>query len=309
MTLSQLEYLIVVAEVGHFGQAAEKLPVTQPTLSMMIKKLEDELGVILLDRTKKPIEPTKVGEAVIRQGKHVLAEANYLKDLVYEFSYELKGTYTLGVIPTVAPYLVPKLVDVFMSGYQDLNLHIKEGQTEDMIQELKEGRLDAAIMATPIHDVLLDELPLFYEEFFAFGQWKHQIEAPVNPKDIAKEDLWLLEEGHCLRTQVINLCELNEEKQQRFHYNSGSLETLIEIVKHHKGLTIVPELTAKKLTENEQTKLKQFEQPAPFREMSLVIHKRSAKFKFVEAIQDAIEEIIPLEMRKLKKDARILEVK
>lgn len=309
MTLSQLEYLIIVAEVGHFGHAAEKLPVTQPTLSMMIKKLEEELGVILLDRTKKPIVPTKVGEAIIRQGKHVLAEANYLKDLVYEFSYELKGTYKLGVIPTIAPYLVPKLIDVFMKEYQEIQLQIQEGQTADMIEALKEGELDAAIMATPINDNLLDELPLFYEEFFAFGKWQHEPEHLITPNDIKQEELWLLEEGHCLRTQVINLCDLKKDEPKQFQYNSGSLETLIQIVKHHKGLTIVPELTAKTLSETEQIKLKAFHHPAPFREMSLVLHKRSAKFKFVEAIQDAIEEIIPLEMRKLKKEARILKIK
>ena len=308
MTLSQLEYLIAVAEIGHFGKASEQMDVTQPTLSMMIKKLEEELDVILLDRSSKPIQPTQVGEAVIKQAKNVLAESNRIKELVREFSDELEGNYNLGVIPTIAPYLIPRLVDVLMRDYPALNLTIKETQTEYIIEDIKNGDLDGAILATPINDKEIEELPLFYEEFFAFGNFDTKGKEYLLPEDINTSELWLLEEGHCLRAQVVNLCELKNDEQDRLHYNSGSLETLIEIVRHHKGVTIVPELTAKKLQKEEQQLLGQFKPPAPYREMSLVIHRHSAKRKFVEAIQDVIEEIIPMEMRQLKQDSRIMNI-
>lgn len=308
MTLSQLEYLIAVAEIGHFGKASEQMDVTQPTLSMMIKKLEEELDVILLDRSSKPIQPTQVGEAVIKQAKNVLAESNRIKELVREFSDELEGNYNLGVIPTIAPYLIPRLVDVLMRDYPALNLTIKETQTEYIIEDIKNGDLDGAILATPINDKEIEELPLFYEEFFAFGNFDTKGKEYLLPEDINTSELWLLEEGHCLRAQVVNLCELKNEEQDRLHYNSGSLETLIEIVRHHKGITIVPELTAMKLRIDERDLLGKFQPPAPYREMSLVIHRHSAKRKFVEAIQDVIEEIIPMKMRQLKQDSRIMNI-
>lgn len=308
MTLSQLEYLIAVAESGHFGKAAEQLEVTQPTLSMMIKKLEEELDVVLLDRSIKPIRPTQVGETVIQQAKNILAESARINELVREFSDELKGNYKLGVIPTIAPYLIPRLVDVLMKDYSALNLTINESQTENLINDIKNGHLDGAIMATPVNDKEIEELPLFYEEFFAFGDFDSQGKEYLLPEDINTSKLWLLEEGHCLRSQIINLCELKDRGQERLQYNSGSLETLIEIVRHHAGITIVPELTAMNFSEADKKLIGRFKQPAPYREMSLVIHHHSAKRKFIEAIQDVIEEIIPEEMRRMKQNSRIMNV-
>ena len=308
MTLSQLEYLIAVAEIGHFGNASEQMDVTQPTLSMMIKKLEEELDVVLLDRSTKPIRPTQVGETVIQQAKIVLAERSRISELVREFSDELQGSYSLGIIPTAAPYLIPRLVDVLMRDFPALQLSIKEKQTEQLLQDIKNGDLDAAILATPLNDKEIVELPLFYEEFFAFGKIDKKGKEFLLPEDINPSELWLLEEGHCLRSQIINLCELKQQEQERLQYNSGSLETLIEIVRHHKGITIIPELTAMNFNESDQQNLGRFQQPAPYREMSLVIHHHSAKRKFTEAIQDVIEEIIPMEMRQLKQNSRIMAV-
>lgn len=308
MTLSQLEYLLAVTETGHFGRAAQKLDVTQPTLSMMIKKLEEELGVILLDRNSKPIQPTQIGHSIIEQAKNIMSEASRIPEIVREYSDELKGAYAIGVIPTIAPYLVPRLVDVLMRDYPELNLHVKEMQTNEIIDQIKKGKLDGAILATPLNDKEIVELPLFYEEFFVFGEFDTHGKNYMLPSDIDPNKLWLLEEGHCLRSQIVNLCELKNNAENHLHFDSGSLETIIEIVRHHNGLTVLPELTAKNLPKKEQSRLGKFQPPAPFREMSLIVHHHSAKRKFIEAIQDVIEEIIPLKMRKLKQESRVLSI-
>ncbi len=307
MTLSQLEYIVAVADIGHFGQAAEQLGVTQPTLSMMIKKLEEELGVILFNRNAKPIKPSQIGALVVQQAKRVLNESGRIEHIIDDFTDNISGSYSLGLIPTIAPYLVPGIVQLVQQNTPEIQLHLFEAQTEQLIEDLSNGKIDAAILATPINNEDLVEVPLFYEEFLVFGDATLSGEY-VLPEQIDPNKLWLLEKGHCLRAQIINLCELKNIDNDRIFYNSGSLETLIEVVRQNDGLTILPELTAKKLSQEDKVNLRRFMQPAPYREMSLVYHKYSAKHKFLESVQDMVEDIVPLSMRKLKSNSRVIEI-
>ena len=308
MTISQLEYILAIAEHKHFGQAAEDLSVAQSTLSMMVKKLEDELGVVLFDRNSKPIEATDIGGKVLAQAKHVLAEYHRLQETVKEYAEELSGEYRLGVIPTIGPYLIPQLVAILVRDYPELKLTISEAQTDELIQMLSDGSLDAAILATPLKHEKIQEYPLYYEEFYVYGEVDKHGKEFVIPADINPNKLWLLEEGHCLRSQIVNLCELKENTDEQIHFEGGGLETLIELVRHYNGLTILPELALKTMPKKEQKRVSKFNKPAPYREVSLVTHKHAAKFKFIEAIQDVVEEIIPLAMRKLKQTSRIIEI-
>ncbi len=307
MTISQLEYVMAVAEHQHFGRAAEAKNIAQSTLSMMIKKLEDELDVQVFDRSKKPIVPTLIGEKVIQQSKHVLAEYYRLEDIVKDHSELLTGSYNLGVIPTIAPYLMPQLIQIISAQYPMVQLHILELQTNEIVDQLAEGKLDAAILATPLHQNHIKEYPLYYEEFLLFGSIEKENELIV-PEEIDPSALWLLEEGHCLRAQILNLCVLKNNASSQIQFKSGSLETLIEIVRMSKGLTILPELASKRLSTEDQQLVHRFCKPVPFREISLVTHSHAAKYKFIEVIQDIVEEVIPLDMRKLKKDSTVLEI-
>lgn len=306
MTLSQLEYLLAVVEFGHFGRAAEKLNVTQPTLSMMLKKLEEELDVVLLNRKTKPITLTSIGQKVVQQAQQVVLEANRMQDIVQDYTSADCGHYSVGIIPTAAPYLMPKLIESLQTNYKQITLSIEENQTELLVQKLKTGELDAAILATPIHDDALEEFPLFYEEFFVFGNPIHT-KTHLLPTDIDINKLWLLEKGHCLRTQVINLCERKPTTSNELSYQSGSLETLIEIVRRLGGITILPELTALHLSTREQAQLGKFKQP-PYREMSLVTHKYSAKRVFIQIIQDIIEEILPAHMLQRRTPQQVIDI-
>lgn len=308
MTISQLEYVTAIVEYQHFGKAADALGIAQSTLSMMIKKLELELDIVVFDRTIKPILPTTIGEKVIQQAKHVLAEYYRLEEIVKDHSDELAGIYNLGVIPTIAPYLMPQIIRFIVKKYPKIQFNIMELQTEEIISELTDGKLDAAILATPLQRKNIKEFPLYYEEFILFGNTKENSSGMVIPEQINPNDLWLLEEGHCLRAQVLNLCSVRDQASSQVQFKSGSLETLIEIVRHSDGVTVLPELAAKKLPKTDKNRLHTFIKPAPYREISLVTHQHAAKYKFVEVIQDIIEEIIPLNMRKLKKGSAIIEI-
>lgn len=297
MTLQQLEYIIAVDEHRHFAKAAEQCHVTQPTLSTMVQKLEEELGIRIFDRSKKPVIPTEEGKALIAQARRVVGEARRLKDLSAELKGELKGSLQLGIIPTVAPYLLPVFLPRSMDRYPGLHLHVTELTTDEIVQRLKNHQLDAAILATPLHDAALDEHPLYYEEFVVYAAPHQSVleKRFVLPEDIRPDELWLLEEGHCLRMQVINLCELQRSDAQkaRLAYNAGSIETLKKIVDMGHGLTILPELAIADLNEEEQQRLRFFKPPAPVREISLVTWRYYARERLLEAVADTVKGCVP----------------
>ena len=274
MTIQHLQYILAVDAHRHFAKAAEKCFVTQPTLSMMIQKLEEELGVKIFDRSKQPVVPTEAGEIVLRQAKIILQEATRMKIIVSEIKGELKGELKLGIIPTVAPYLLPLFLNSFLKKYPLLKIKITELTTQQIIDRLKDHHLDAGILATPLHNNSLNEQPLYYEQFVVYASPNEKLMKKkfLLPGDIDTNHLWLLEAGHCLRTQVLNLCELRKKELEtsNLEYEAGSIETLKKIVDFNDGITILPELALKELSEKDMKNVRHFKPQVPVREISIV---------------------------------------
>ncbi|HEX8060600.1 MAG TPA: LysR substrate-binding domain-containing protein, partial [Cyclobacteriaceae bacterium] len=281
MNIQQLEYILAVETHRHFATAASKSNITQPTLSMMIRKLEDELGVRIFDRTKHPVEPTPEGRQVIIRARQILADVNQLKEFAKGLKSEISGDIRIAIIPTLAPYLLPLFLPSFVEKHPALRVSISELVTRDIISALKSGDTDIGVLATPLHDPKLVEHPVFYEEFFAYtsASEKASKKKYLLPKDIDLSKLWLLEEGHCFRNQVFNLCELKKKdvESDRLHYQAGSLETLKNLVDHNKGITILPLLATKDLTKSQQKKIRSFAPPKPVREISLVVNSNYSR--------------------------------
>ncbi|MEZ4799176.1 MAG: LysR substrate-binding domain-containing protein [Flavobacteriales bacterium] len=301
MNLQQLEYIVAVDNFRHFATAADKCFVTQPTLSMMIRKLEEELDVQIFDRSRQPVVPTEAGEQVIAQARAVLSEASRMKELVSELKGEITGEIKIGVIPTLAPYLLPLFLPNFMKQYPGVKVKIVENTTEQIIEKIKHNALDAGLLATPLGDPAILENPLFYEQFVVFSSKGEDILEKnfVLQDDLDLQKLWLLEEGHCLRAQVVNLCALqeNEEMVRQLDYEAGSIETLKKMVLANKGMTILPELALRDMSKAELEHIRYFEPPAPVREISLVTYRLYTKRRLVDAICEQILASIPEEMK------------
>ena len=304
MNLQQLEYIIAVDHYRHFAKAAEKSFVTQPTLSMMIKKLEEELDIVIFDRNKHPVEPTKEGEEVIRRARVMVAEANSLKDYSKELKGEITGELRLGIIPTLAPYLLPLFLRSFTKKFPALKLYIHEMVTDDIISKLKSGDIDMGLLATPLRESQLIEYPLFYEEFFAYASQTEKLPKKkyLLPKEINPSHLWLLEEGHCLRNQVFNLCELKKQaaESENLHYEAGSIETLINLVDRHNGITIIPQLAVLNLKSVQKKNVREFSEPKPVREISLVALKSFPRKVLLQKLKEDIIKVLPAECGNIK---------
>lgn len=297
MNLQQLEYIIAVDTHRHFARAAEKSFVTQPTLSMMVQKLEDELGVKIFDRSKQPVTPTKEGEEIIQRARKILSEAMQLKVFTKELKEEITGTLHLGIIPTLAPYLLPLFLKSFADKFSRLKVFVREMTTMEIIGAMKKGTVDVALAATPLHEDMFAEHPLFYEEFFVYAASSEKLPKKkyLLPNDINLHHLWLLEEGHCMRDQVVNFCELKrrEGANDNLHYEAGSIETLINLVDNQQGITIVPHLATLKMTARQQQHLHEFSKPKPVREVSLITLKSFPRRKLLEYFKKEILEKIP----------------
>jgi len=302
MNLQQLEYIIAVDKYRHFVTAAEHSFVTQATLSMMIKKLEDELDVKLFDRSKQPVVPTDIGIKIIEQAKRVLFESKKIKEIIEEQNELLSGELRIGIIPTLAPQLLPLFLHSFLKKHKKVNLKIIELTTEQIKQQLKDNTIDAGLLATPLNQADLFETPLFYEQFviYSSSQEKNLLKKKyLLAEDIDPDKLWLLEEGHCLRSQVINLCELKKQEKElhQLDFESGSLETLKRMVDTNGGLTIFPELAINNLSTKEQKNIRYFKSPAPVREISIVTYRHFVKHKLIEAVKNEILSVIPTTMK------------
>jgi LysR family transcriptional regulator, hydrogen peroxide-inducible genes activator len=311
MNIQQLEYILAVDTHRHFAKAAAKSNVTQPTLSMMIRKLEEELGVRIFDRSKQPVEPTPDGKEIILRARQILADVNQLKEFAKGVKNEVAGEIRIAIIPTLAPYLLPLFLPVFVDQYPLLRVKISELVTQDIINALKNGEADIALLATPLHDPKLIEHPVFYEEFFAYtSDEKASRKKYLLPKDIDLSKLWLLEEGHCFRNQVFNLCELKKKdiESDRLHYQAGSLETLKNLVDHNKGITILPLLATRDLTKSQREKIRSFAPPKPVREISLVVNTNYSRKSILAAMKKAIEECMPDEAKGKNLKANVLEI-
>lgn len=300
MNLSQLEYIVAIDNHRHFVTAAERCFVTQATLSMMIKKLEEELGLKIFDRSKHPVEPTPEGLEVIQRARVILAEVHRLKSYAAELEGNISGELHLGVIPTLAPYLLPLFLKSFSKKYPDVKLFIKELVTSEIINKLKTGDLDIGLLATPLKEAQLNEHPLFYEEFFVYASGNEKLPKKryLLPRELDPSHLWLLEEGHCLRNQVINLCELKtmESGSDKVHYEAGSIETLINMVDKNDGITIVPYLATLLLNSSQNKNLREFSKPKPSREISLVTAASFPRIKLLSHLKAEIIASVPAEL-------------
>jgi LysR family hydrogen peroxide-inducible transcriptional activator len=311
VTLVQLQYILAVDTWRHFATAAEKCFVTQPTLSMQIQKMEEELGVRIFDRSKVPVVPTDEGVAIIAQAREVLREADRLVALAQEKKGELVGELKVGIIPTLAPYLLPLFLKTFLKRFPGIRLTITELTTDAIVEKLKKNVLDAGLLVTPLEADGINEHPLFYEEFVVYVSpdelaYKKRY---VLADDIDVRHLWLLEEGHCLRSQIMHLCELRTLTRERnnFQYDAGSVETLKKLVETRNGITILPELALQDLTRRQMKMVRHFKPPAPVREVSLATHRNFVKKKFLDVLSETILQSVPDRMKhKNKRD--VLEV-
>ena len=295
MTITQLLYVLAVAEHKNFTKAAQKVFVTQPTLSMQIQKLEEELDITIFDRTKKPIQLTEVGQKIVQQARNIVNESDRIKDIVDQQKGFIGGIFRLGVIPTIMPTLLPMFIGNFMKKFPKVKLKIEELHTEAIIEKLKEGHLDAAIAATPLQIEGIKENVLYYEPFVPYIP--KEMDLHTNEKiDIDSLDInkiLLLEDGHCFKDGIINLCKANREYDgDQLQLESGSFETLIKLANEGLGMTLLPYLHTLELKDSEKKNLKMFNDPVPAREVSLIYNRSELKMQIIEALRSTIASVV-----------------
>lgn len=295
MTITQLHYVLAVAEHKNFTNAAEKCFVTQPTLSMQIQKLEEELKVQIFDRTKKPIQLTEIGEKIVNQAKNIVNEAGRITDIVEQQKGYIGGEFRVGIIPTVTPTLLPMFLNTFIKKYPKVQLVIEEQTTEEIIKRLKNGQLDCAIAATPLEEENLKEIVLYYEPFVAYIPDNFAIadKTEIEIADLDIENILLLQDGHCFRDGIINLCKNAKNlNDKHFQIESGSFETLIKLADEGLGTTLLPYLHTLDLNEKNKSKLIHFKNPKPAREVSLIYPKNELKIHIIDALRSVISGVV-----------------
>jgi len=298
MNIQQLEYIIAVDNHRHFAKAAEASFVTQPTLSMMIQKLEDELGVKIFDRSQLPVQPTVIGVQIINQARVIVSQVKQVKEIIQEEKGIVQGVFKLGIIPTIAPYLLPKLMKIHDEKGYDIVLVIEETTTGQIIEKLLNGALDGAILATPLKNDKISEHPIYYERFYAYVSPR---ETSLYAKKELEEDdlninrLWLLEEVHCFRGQILRICNMRKRKSSHslFSYEAGSINTLINIVDNNSGLTIIPEMAIEELNEQQRRNVRPLKGISPVREVSLVTRKEFLRERVLDIIISEIKQSVP----------------
>ena len=295
MTITQLKYVLAVAEHQNFTKAAQHTFVTQPTLSMQIQKLEEELDIQIFDRTKKPIELTLVGKKIVTQAKNIVNESERMQDVVDQERGFIGGEFKLGIIPTIMPTLLPMFLKTFTKRYPKVQLKIEELNTEEIIQRILDGHLDAAIAATPLENEKIKERALYYEPFVGYIPESHELYSKnlLEVKDLDVDNILLLEDGHCFRDGVLNLCKNKSiAPHNGFQLESGSFETLIKLSDEGLGMTLLPYLHAKELPETQQRQLRYFKEPSPAREVSVLYSKTELKLQIINALYDSIAAVI-----------------
>lgn len=297
MTLTQINYIIAVDTYRHFATAAEKSFVTQPTLSMQIQKLEDELGALIFDRSKHPIQPTEIGKKIIKQARTIKFEADKVYEIIAEDKGEVFGEFRLGIIPTIASTLLPKLLRKFGEKYPKIELIVEELQTDEIVVKLKNDTLDAAIAATPLNENNIIEDRLYYEPFMAYIPDGHRLAKDefVLTSELDINDILLLNRGHCFRNNVINLCDsaFNNKQKSNLKLESGNFETLIKLAHQGFGMTLIPYLYALEVEKKHQQFIKHFDSPKPTREVSIIYNKAQSKLSVINALSEEISSVIP----------------
>ena len=302
MTLQQLEYILAVARYGHFGRAAEACNVTQPTLSAMIGKLEEEIGAKLFDRNRQPICPTPVGERVVYQAREVLEQADSIKDIVLEEKQSLGGIFRVGILPTIAPYLLPRFFPQMMKKYPTLDIRVREMKTYQIKEALLQGDIDAGILATIEGLEEYEQTTLFYEKYVGYVSREDALfkKEVIRTADVASSrELWLLDEGHCFRDQMVRFCQMKSSQTSQLAYNLGSMETFMRMVESGMGITFIPELAEMQLSDPQKELVRLFAIPIPTRELILITNKNFIRQTLLDTVVKEIQAAVPKAMLKL----------
>jgi LysR family hydrogen peroxide-inducible transcriptional activator len=306
MTLTQLSYIVAVDRYRHFATAAEKSYVTQPTLSMQIHKLEDELGVTIFDRSKSPVVPTEIGSRIIEEAKEILRQSKHIEDLASLTDDELRGSFRVGIIPTIAPYLLPLFLRSFTEKYPKIKLIFEEVVTNELLELLDQDQLDVGIIATPAEQGNIFEEDLYYEPFIGYVAQSHSLSGKdkLTVDDLDVANLWLLNEGHCFRDQTVKLCKKqrkNSLAHPNIEFESGNLETLKQLVEQNFGMTLLPYLAKNQINEQcIKAYMKYFDDPIPRRKVRIVYGREYLKKNIIQAFKTEIINIIPAELKEPK---------
>ncbi len=301
VTLTQLEYIVAVDTYRHFGKAAEHCFITQPTLSMQIKKLEEDLEIIIFDRSKQPLIPTDVGVRIIEQSRIVLKQSEEILNIIKDHKNLVSGMLRIGIIPTLAPYLLPIFIGKYKKKYPNIFIKVVEATTENIVELLNKDLIDVGILVTPLKEEKIIEKPIFYEEMLIYANSGHKLHSQkeITVLDIATPEIWLLSDGHCFRDQVINLCSYvgTTDSPLPFHFEAGSLETLMNIVDKEGGITLIPELAKDTMSEKRANNVRSFSNIKPLREVSLVYSRHFAKHKLINLLWREIKDSVPQELQ------------
>lgn len=307
-SLIQLEYIVAVDTYGQFSIAAEKCFVTQPTLSMQIKKMESDLDVVIFDRSKQPVVATEVGQKIVNQARNILAESQKIDQIIQSNKDTIEGDLRIGIIPSIAPYLLPKFIGGFSKKYPDLNIHIKEKLTEEILADLDKELLDVGIVSTPIPNGMYQERPIYYEQIYIYCHSSHPFfnKKSVSINELAQENIWLLSQGHCFRSQVINICALKDNTNELpFTYESASIETLVKMVDKQGGITLIPELAVNDLSKKKQEGVKPIKELKPVREVGLITNRIFVKQRVLDALETAIKGELSAEIKQAERGERV----
>lgn len=295
MTITQLKYVLAVAEHKNFTAAAEYCFVTQPTLSMQINKLEDEFSIQIFNRNKKPIELTEVGQKIVSQAKTIVNESSRINDIVEQEKGYIGGEFKIGIIPTIMPTLLPLFLKNFTKKYPKVTLVVHELTTEEILKKLNDGHIDAALAATPLSNTSIIESPIYYEPFIGLIPQNHRLytQKQLQAEDLDPNDLLLLEDGHCFKESVLNICaSLTNKTEKKFSLQSGSFDTLIKLTKEGMGMTLLPYLHSLDIKEEDKHMIREFKEPHPAREVSLIYHKSGLKLQIINALKDEISGVL-----------------
>ncbi len=301
MTLQQLEYIVAVHRCRHFAKAAEQCGVTQPTLSALIQKLETELGVKLFERSAQQVTPTLIGQKVVAQAEVVLTQAGRVKELVKEEKHSLTGDFRIGILPTIAPYLLPRFFSRLRKEHPETNLHVIELKTNELLRRLREGEVDAAIVVDWGKMDEFEKTELYYEQFVAYVSRESRLSAckAIRTADLASEPLWLLDEGHCFRDQLVKFCNLKSARESQMAYSLGSIETFMRMVESGQGVTFIPELALDQLTEQQKELVRPFALPIPTRSIVLLTTRDFVRRSLHDLLVMSIMNSVPARMLKL----------
>lgn len=306
MTLQQIEYALALRKTGNYSRAAKTVGISQPAMSIQIKKLEEELGLTLFDRNQKKVVATSPGEKFLDQAQVLFTQAKQLKELALTLNEEYSGEIELGIIPTLAPYLLPLFIEQLNEKYPNLTIRVREVITEEIVAGVRTGELDFGIISTPIQSkTKLDVIPLFYEPFLLFVSTDHTLfkKETIDIKEVPLHDIWLLKEGNCLRNQVDGICEISTRQassQNLFYFESNSIESLCRIVELKGGITLLPELTTIQFGAEKEHLIKNMAGPKRVREISIIHLSNHVHQQIIRDISELIRSCIP--KRLLKKE-------